>query len=442
MTVLTLNNRVSYPGTGSQTVFSFPNRFLLDADIVVYQKVDTTGVATLKALTTHYTLTGAGGASGGNVTMLVAPPTGETLVILRDPALTQLIDLVNGDNLNVETGIERGLDRDVLAIQRLRDIASRSLRLSDADTSGVSVILPTPVANKTLGWNATATAIENKDPTAGASLVSPFIATLLDDTDQTIARATLGAVGTTGNETVAGVKAFTGANTHTGAETHTGIETFPTAAAGTNTQQAATTAFVNSAIRPNWIRAELKGSGLAITTVGLSALAALNGTDVAFVDAINDSLRTYRFDGTNWAQVGAELAIATVGNPALAALNSTDVAFIDETNDSLRTYRFDGTNWAQVGASLAITPVGNTPALAALNSTNVAFVDATNDSLRTYRFDGTNWAQVGASLAIATVSFPALAALNGTDVAFIDEFNDSLRTYRFAYYLGSGPYHP
>ena len=87
MTVATLNNRVSYAGNGVTTVFSFPNRFLADADIVVQTVVIATGVVTLQVLATNYTLTGAGGAAGGNVTMLAAPATGVTVVIHRDPAL-------------------------------------------------------------------------------------------------------------------------------------------------------------------------------------------------------------------------------------------------------------------------------------------------------------------------------------------------------------------
>ena len=117
----------------------------------------------------------------------------------------------------------------------------------------------------------------------------------------------------------------------------------------------------------------------------------------------------------NWAQVGNSLAIATVNGPALASLNSTDAAFIDSLNDSLRTYRFNGTDWAQVGNSLAVASAG-IPALASLNSTDVAFIDDLNDSLRTYRFNGTDWAQVGNSLAIATVGGPALASLNSTEI--------------------------
>ena len=172
------------------------------------------------------------------------------------------------------------------------------------------------------------------------------------------------------------------------------------------------------------------GSGLSVTNTYLPALAALNGTDVAFIDYTNDQLRTYRFDGTNWVQVGNSLSVTNTGYPALAALNGTDVAFIDYTNRQLRTYRFDGTNWVQVGNSLSVTNTSY-PALAALNGTDVAFIDSINQQLRTYRFDGTNWAQVGNSLSVTSTDLPALAALNGTDVAFIDSTNDQLRTYRF-----------
>lgn len=45
----------------------------------------------------------------------------------------------------------------------------------------------------------------------------------------------------------------------------------------------------------------LVGSGLSIPGISSPALAALNGTDVAFIDSGNRDLRKYRFDGSNWS---------------------------------------------------------------------------------------------------------------------------------------------
>ena len=179
-----------------------------------------------------------------------------------------------------------------------------------------------------------------------------------------------------------------------------------------------------------WTSPLLIGSGLAISGFGAPALAALNGTDVAFIDANNDSLRTYRFDGASWALVGSGLAITSVVSPALAALNGTDVAYIDSVDDELRTYRFDGSDWVLVGSGLAISGFGG-PALAALNGTDVALIDTNNNTLKTYRFDGSDWVLVGNGLSITITGNTALAALNGTDVAYIDSVDDELRTYRF-----------
>lgn len=197
MTVSTLNNRVSYAGNGTTTVFSFPNRFLADTDLVVLEVNDTTGVETSKTLTTHYTVTGAGDAAGGSVTMLTAPATGVTLVIYRDPALTQPIDLVNGDPLDVDTGIERGFDRSTLQIQRVRDLIDRSLRLPEGDTGFVAADMELPAkvdrASLLLGFDADGKPMASAG--TGGAATSAFMATVLDDTTSAAALGTLGAAG-------------------------------------------------------------------------------------------------------------------------------------------------------------------------------------------------------------------------------------------------------
>ena len=141
MTVASTINRVSYAGNGSTTAFAFAYKFLLDADLVVVLKVDATGVETTQAFTTNYTLVGAGSDAGGTVTMLVAPATGQSLVIYRDPAVLQPLNLANNDTLPAEE-VEKAHDRVVLITQRTKELSQRSVRLPEGFTSAFNPILP------------------------------------------------------------------------------------------------------------------------------------------------------------------------------------------------------------------------------------------------------------------------------------------------------------
>ena len=176
-----------------------------------------------------------------------------------------------------------------------------------------------------------------------------------------------------------------------------------------------------------WIQV---GNDLNIAGVGFPAIASLTSARIAFIDSLNEDLRTYDFDGIDWVQVGNDLNIAGAGNPAITSLSSSRIAFIDTTNDDLRTYDFDGSDWVQVGNDLNIVGVG-TPAIASLSSSRIAFIDELNQDLRTYDFDGSDWVQVGNDLNIAGVGFPAIASLTSARIAFIDSLNEDLRTYDF-----------
>lgn len=141
MTISSTTNRTSYSGNGVTTVFSFPYRFLADADLVVIEKTDSDGTEVLKTLTTHYTVSGAGGNSGGSVTMLTAPASGKSLIIYRDPALAQDLDLVENDPLPAEE-VEKRLDKAAMWAQRLKELVTRSVRLKDGSTQTFDPSLP------------------------------------------------------------------------------------------------------------------------------------------------------------------------------------------------------------------------------------------------------------------------------------------------------------
>lgn len=167
MTVSTTNSRVEYSGNGSTTVFAYTFRIFADSDLKVYL-VDSAGTATLKTLTTNYTVSGAGDASGGNVTMGVAPTSSETLVIERSVAYTQSTDYVESDSFSAETH-ESALDRNTMLTQQNERDITRSMRLSKGTADTVSVELPAPVADQFILWNSDADGLTTS---AGSAVVA------------------------------------------------------------------------------------------------------------------------------------------------------------------------------------------------------------------------------------------------------------------------------
>lgn len=153
MTISTVINRKAFTGDGSSLDFVFPYKFLLNEDLDVYLN------GTLKTITTHYTVTGAGLDAGGTVSFLVAPALNDDVVIVRNPALTQGLDLVENDPLPAES-LENALDKTAMIVQKLSDTISRSAALADSDVSGADVTLPTPVADEIIKWNSYGTALE------------------------------------------------------------------------------------------------------------------------------------------------------------------------------------------------------------------------------------------------------------------------------------------
>lgn len=153
MTVSTTNTRIAYTGNGSTTAFAFPYPFLSGTDLKVYKN------GTLQTITTHYTVSGGAGSSG-TVTFLTAPVSGNSIVILRDPTMTQLLDYIANDAFPAESH-EQGLDRLTMISQRLADRMDRAMHLADFDVSGASTVMPTPEADNFVAWDSAGTALIN-----------------------------------------------------------------------------------------------------------------------------------------------------------------------------------------------------------------------------------------------------------------------------------------
>jgi hypothetical protein len=126
----------------------------------------------LQVSTTNYTVVGAGLDSGGTVTFLVAPPAGNSVVIIRSPALTQGLDLVENDPLPAES-VENAFDKLTMITQRLSDQAGRSFVLSDSAVSTVNLDIPAPVSDEVLKWNAAGDALESQSMTGLGVITVP-----------------------------------------------------------------------------------------------------------------------------------------------------------------------------------------------------------------------------------------------------------------------------
>ena len=139
MTVSSSTNSASYSGNGSTTVFAYAFKIFEDSDLTVTLVNDSTGVETVQTLTTHYTVSGAGTNSGGNVTFVTAPASGNTVKIKRSLAFTQTTTYTENDAFPAKAH-EDGLDRlTMLTQQNVEDIDSRAPKASPTFTGTVSI---------------------------------------------------------------------------------------------------------------------------------------------------------------------------------------------------------------------------------------------------------------------------------------------------------------
>jgi hypothetical protein len=156
MTVSSTTVKNSYSGNSSTTVFAYTFKIFADTDLQVIIR-SSTGTETTKTLTTHYTVSGAGDASGGNVTFTSGntPATGETVVIRRGVPQTQAIDYIANDPFPAESH-EEGLDRATMTTQQVQEELDRAIKLSRTNTitSTEFTTSATDRANKVLSFDS------------------------------------------------------------------------------------------------------------------------------------------------------------------------------------------------------------------------------------------------------------------------------------------------
>ena len=173
-TVPTTAARIVHEGNDVSTVF--PTDFVfLDGDSLTVTLVDSAGTATVKALTTDYTVSGGAGTLGSVTCTSFTPATNEFLVIERAEAYTQETDLLTADPFAAGT-IETTFDKIVMMIQQLLDLSKRAIlapltRDPDADP----LTLPEPEDGQFLVGRSDLTGWDNIDAASAFGEIDPTI---------------------------------------------------------------------------------------------------------------------------------------------------------------------------------------------------------------------------------------------------------------------------
>jgi hypothetical protein len=188
MTVSTETNKKSYEGTGANTTLPTTFPFESDSDLVVTQRVKTTGIEATLVLGTHYTVTGGGFANG-----TVTPVDGATdfpvtvdWVLSRNTPQTQETDYVDNDDFPAESH-ENALDKVTYLAQDRQEAVNRSLKVPITDPD------PSELPNKIDRASKHAIYDSNGDPGVGdapadTTTVSTFGQALIVADDDTAAR--------------------------------------------------------------------------------------------------------------------------------------------------------------------------------------------------------------------------------------------------------------
>lgn len=194
MTLSTTASRVTYAGNGATTSFAFAFKIWAQSDLKIYLRDNASLVDTLQTLTTHYTIS-ATLPGTGNVVFVTAPASGKTIVIVRDAAPTQDLDLTPNGAFAADN-VEIAFDKLASFVQALQEQIGRA-PLLPVGSALANLALPEPraaIANNLIAVNASGdslTAVATSTLSAGQT-VTAFVQTVLDDINSQTLFATLG----------------------------------------------------------------------------------------------------------------------------------------------------------------------------------------------------------------------------------------------------------
>lgn len=194
MTLLSSRAVIAYEADGATRNFPVPFRIWSPDDLQVHVRRAGTLVDELCQPGSGFTWDASPLPGPGAVVFPTPPPPGARVVIERNAAILQELDLIASGAFAAET-IEDQFDRITAHLQSLQERLARAPQLPPG-SAAANPVLPEPHparAGQLLGIAADGQGYDCKVPAAlGLQTVSAFAATLLDDPDAATARATLG----------------------------------------------------------------------------------------------------------------------------------------------------------------------------------------------------------------------------------------------------------
>ena len=390
MTISSTTVKNSYSGNGTLDTFNYTFKIFADADIQVIIR-NTAGAETVKTLTTHYTVTGAGAANGGTIVFTSGniPTATETVVLRRALPQTQSIDYIANDAFPAESH-EEGLDRSMMAVQQLQEEVDRSIKLSRTNTmtSTEFTIGDTDRAGKVFGFDSAGELVVTQElgtfkGSWSASTIYAARDIVKDTSTNNIFLANIGHTSsgsqplTTNTDSAKWdllVDAASATTASTTATTQAGIATTKAGEASASAS-AALTSENNSATSET-------NSANSATASANSATASANS---ATASAGSASAAAASFDLFDDSYLGAKTSNPTVDNDGNAL--SDGALFFDTTNDVMKVYDLATTTWLQLTPT--VSNQNNINAVNA-NSTNINAVAANETNINNVNSNSAN----------------------------------------------------
>lgn len=182
MPVTGATTRNDYVATSGQTVFIYAFQILVATDIKVMQN------GTLLAFNTDYSVSDAGVAEGGNVTLVSAASAGDNISVFLAMPIDRTTEYQNAGDF-LASDVNGDFDKGYIAMNQLQTDIARSIGLKDYDPS-VDMTLPVAGsrANKFLKFNAQGLPVADTGIPVGEAFITPAqFGALGDGSDDTAA---------------------------------------------------------------------------------------------------------------------------------------------------------------------------------------------------------------------------------------------------------------